>query len=230
MIKKKCLYSLETSSGGITPSGNINITTTQVTNVRQYATAQVVDTNLIASNIKKDVTILGVQGTYEGGGGQNKLPQAIDGSITELTKEDTNGATKILNHKFRDCTNLLSVDLASSVITIENSAFKNCAKLASLIVSDNLTTIRGYAFDYCARLNDVTLGKNITTIEGDAFRDCGALKSVTIYATTPPTISSNSFPRTLSSCKFYVPAESVEAYKVATNWVNYAGNIYAIEE
>ena len=47
------------------PTGNINITNTESVNVSAYATAQVVDDNLIAGNIKKDVTILGVTGTYE---------------------------------------------------------------------------------------------------------------------------------------------------------------------
>lgn len=49
----------------ITPTGNINITDTAETNVTAYATAQVVDENLVAGNIKKDVTILGVTGSYE---------------------------------------------------------------------------------------------------------------------------------------------------------------------
>ena len=47
------------------PTGNIEITGTASVNVAAYATAQVVDANLIAENIKKDVTILGVTGTYE---------------------------------------------------------------------------------------------------------------------------------------------------------------------
>ena len=54
-----------TVNEGITPTGNINITDTNSTNVTNYATAQVVDANLSASNIKKDVSILGVVGTYE---------------------------------------------------------------------------------------------------------------------------------------------------------------------
>ena len=47
------------------PTGNINITNTESVDVAAYATAQVVDANLVAENIKKDVTILGVVGTYE---------------------------------------------------------------------------------------------------------------------------------------------------------------------
>lgn len=61
--------------GGITPSGNINITDTNVTDVTNYATAQVVDADLVAENIKKDVNILGIVGSFEGGGGS--LPSVI---------------------------------------------------------------------------------------------------------------------------------------------------------
>lgn len=46
-------------------TGKVNITGTAEVDVTQYASAQVVDANLIAENIKKDVTILGVTGTYE---------------------------------------------------------------------------------------------------------------------------------------------------------------------
>ena len=53
---------------GIVPTGNINLTDTNQTNVTNYATAQVVDSNLVESNIKKDVTILGITGTYEPSG------------------------------------------------------------------------------------------------------------------------------------------------------------------
>ena len=49
---------------GITPSGNINITSTSQVDVTNYATAQVVDANLVASNIKNGTAILGVTGTY----------------------------------------------------------------------------------------------------------------------------------------------------------------------
>lgn len=49
----------------ITPTGKKDITGTAEVDVTAYAKAQVVDANLVAENIKKDVTILGVTGTYE---------------------------------------------------------------------------------------------------------------------------------------------------------------------
>lgn len=46
-------------------TGKVNITSTAEVDVTNYAAAQVVDDNLVAGNIKKDVTILGVTGSYE---------------------------------------------------------------------------------------------------------------------------------------------------------------------
>lgn len=51
---------------GITPTGNINITSTSQVDVTNYATAQVVDANLVAGNIKNGTSILGVSGSYTG--------------------------------------------------------------------------------------------------------------------------------------------------------------------
>ena len=53
------------------PKGTKQITSTELTDVSDYANAKVTDVNLIASNIKKDVPILGVVGIFEGSGGSN---------------------------------------------------------------------------------------------------------------------------------------------------------------
>jgi hypothetical protein len=73
---------------GITPTGNINITNTNTTNVTNYATAKVVDENLVASNIKNGVTILGILGTFSGGGGSggNEFDLLCNGGWGELTR------------------------------------------------------------------------------------------------------------------------------------------------
>ena len=56
---------VETDIQGVQPTGKKEITSTAEVNVANYATAQVVDEDLVAGNIKKDVDILGVVGSYE---------------------------------------------------------------------------------------------------------------------------------------------------------------------
>ncbi len=67
---------VETNIQGVQPTGKKEITSTAEVNVANYATAQVVDEDLVAGNIKKDVDILGVVGSYEGGGGSSDFSTA----------------------------------------------------------------------------------------------------------------------------------------------------------
>ena len=275
---KKQLISLSPSGsggGGITPSGNINITTTQLTDVTQYATAQVVDPNLLADNIKADVTILGIEGTFSGGG--NKLPSVVDNTITELTSADLQGATKIKQYEFYESTTLTSIVIPSSVtsigtyalsgctnltsVTFQNDsqlryimtncfsastfpsivipkgveiiyayAFNNCKNLTSVTFQSDsrLQIIRDWSFSGCSRLTSITLPSSLINIYAGAFNNCSALTDITILATTPPTLqNANAFNG--STCPIYVPAESVETYKAATNWSSLASRIQAIQ-
>lgn len=61
---QKDLDELKNAVDGIVlPSGKVNITSTEEVDVSAYATAQVVDANLVAGNILKNIPILGVMGT-----------------------------------------------------------------------------------------------------------------------------------------------------------------------
>ena len=66
---------IENLPSGPEPTGKKEITTTAEVDVANYATAQVVDVNLIAGNIKKDISILGVTGTLSGDADLEELMQ-----------------------------------------------------------------------------------------------------------------------------------------------------------
>lgn len=72
--------------------GKKDITSTNETDVSGYATAQVSDSNLIPGNIKKDVNILGITGTHEGGEGPSEYLKdaavSFDGNTLTLEKND----------------------------------------------------------------------------------------------------------------------------------------------
>jgi hypothetical protein len=63
--------------GSFQPVGRLVIDTIKEVNVREYATAQVVDANLIAENIRNGKNILGVIGTFKGSTVMNGIPTGI---------------------------------------------------------------------------------------------------------------------------------------------------------
>ena len=190
----------------------------------------------------KELTALGVGG---GGDDNQKWVDYFNGTLTEFTVPE--GVTKISESKFAYCTGLTSVTIPDSVANIGYAAFGNCYALTGITV--NAARISNYAFEYCTGLTSVVLGNSVKKIDNYAFKDCSSLSSVTIgtgiaeigdyvfyncsklktmviKATTPPTLGSynNTIPSTIET--IYVPAESVDAYKSATYWNNYASKIH----
>ena len=115
---------ISTIETGITPSGKIEITNTEEINVTNYETAQVVDSNLSAENIKKDISILGVTGTFEGGGGTTQEDRLITRTLTSYSNDRI---TKVGERIFYRCKNLVNVSLPN-VTSIDNYAFSECFK------------------------------------------------------------------------------------------------------
>ena len=92
-----------------------------------------------------------------------------------------------------------------------------------------LVTKLNSEFHYNQKLKKVVTGEGLVEIAGTTFRGCILLEVVVMKATTPPTLSSESFVNsTISS--IYVADESVEAYKAATNWSNFATKIKPLSE
>ena len=150
-------------------------------------------------------------------------------NLTSLTIPDS--VTTIGNRAFYYCSSLTSVTIPDSVTTIGEQAFRNCRSLTSVTIGDSLTTIGNNAFWYCDSLTSVTIPDSVTTIGEDAFYECSSLTSVYCKATTPPSLGDDAFTYynygyVLNiGCAIYVPAKSVEAYKAAENWSEYASYI-----
>ena len=141
--------------------------------VNVAAVTAAIDANIVAGNIKKDVQILDITGTYEGsGGGGIGIPREVKNSVYQMPTENftfslpndaTDVGTRGLSNAFYGCTGLTSVDL-SSLTTISGSqglsnAFRGCSALTSVDLS-SLTTISGYyglssAFYGCKKLTDI---------------------------------------------------------------------------
>ena len=200
------------------PSGTIEITENGGYNVAEYKEANV---NVVS-----------------------KLPQVVDKSVTTITADDLAGATEIGKYAFSYCSNLTSVTIPEGVTSIGSYAFYYCGDLTSITLPSTLTSIGPSAFYYCGDLTSITLPSTLTSIGPSAFYRCGGLTSITIpegvtsignsafqyctsltsmrvEATTPPTLS-NKNAISSATTQIQVPMASVEAYKTATNWSNFA--------
>lgn len=118
--------------------------------------------------------------------------------------------------------------IGNSVTSIGDYAFWGCTSLTSVTIGNSVTTIGEHAFFSCTSLTSVTIPNSVTNIEPSAFSSCSNLISVTINNSIPPTLSIDVFEFNASNRKIYVPAESVNTYKAATNWSTYANDIEAI--
>lgn len=145
-------------------------------------------------------------------------------SLTSVTIPDS--VTNIGYEAFHGCTSLISVTIPDSVTLLGDNAFSYCKLLTSVTIPDSITSIGGWTFSECRSLTKVIIGNSVTEIDSDAFAYCTSLTSVYCKPTTPPALyNSNVFKDNASGRKFYVPMESVDAYKTAPGWSEYASDI-----
>nr|DAK61398.1 MAG TPA: leucine-rich repeat protein [Caudoviricetes sp.] len=207
--------------------------------------------NLEPENIKKGVDIAGVVGTLDAVAGASKLPQVVDKTVTEITAEDLKGCTKIGGYAFYATYKLKSVVLPDTITNIGDNAFFY-SYLESISLPDTLTEIRSSAFSYCSKLTSVTIPTGLTKLFPYCFQYCTALTSITIpeniseigarcfYGTeatnitvlpsTPPTAGIEIFGYPPTDIIITVPKGSLEAYKTATNWSQYADKMVEASE
>lgn len=114
---------------------------------------------------------------------------------------------------------------SGALISAETRAYS--ATTISVQLTSACTSIGVYAFYGFSGLTNVTIPSGITSIGGWAFSGCTGLNYITMEATTPPILGTDVFVDT-NNCPIYVPCDSVEAYKTATTWIDYADRITCV--
>lgn len=137
------------------------------------------------------------------------------------------GVTSIGERAFFNCSALASVTLSNGLTSIGSNAFRGCSKLTGVTLPDSLTNIGYSAFMWCTNLTGVTIPNTVTNIDGEAFEACEKLISVIVKATVPPKVGWNPIQNN-TNLTIYVPASSVNSYKSADGWKDYADKIQAI--
>ena len=142
--------------------------------------------------------------------------------------EIPNNVTSIDYGVFRDCTSLSSIEIPNSVTSIGFEVFNNCTSLTSCTIGSGVTSIGMSTFRYCTSLTSINIPDSVIDIGSHAFYYCSSLSSITVNSTTPPKLTNTSALENTNNCPIYVPSGSVNVYKSATNWSEYASRIQAI--
>lgn len=125
-----------------------------------------------------------------------KMPNLIDGSITQLSESDF-----------------------GSINTIRTEAFWQCASLTDVRMPDTITLIKNGSFNGCSSLTNVKMSKNVGEIQQNAFAGCSKLKTLRLETVTVPKITADAFPTTTT---FEVSGKMYDLYLGADNW----GTVY----
>ena len=106
------------------------------------------------------------------------------------------------------------------------------ADLTEYTIPEGVTSIGGEAFFACTSLTSVTIPESVTSIGNQAFSYCSSLTSVYCKPTTTPATPPynyydewDAFNSNASGRAIYVPKASVNAYKTAEGWSQYASDI-----
>ena len=124
-----------------------------------------------------------------------------------------------------------------------NSTGFSGSLINNLTVPSNVTSISDFAFDGCGSITSITIHSGVTRLGYACFRGCENLTGVTDNRTTPQTLANNweggvgenEYLQFLcylgegvyNNYPIYVPSASVNTYKTATGWTEYADRIQA---
>ena len=147
-----------------------------------------------------------------------KCPQGFKGEYVI-----PNTVTSIDGTAFYYCSGLTSVTIPNSVTSIGDYAFSLCTGLKTLTIPCALTSIGAGVFSNCSGLTSVIIPKSVTSIGDSAFDFCENLKAIYDLNPTPQAIGEYPFGRVPRDAVVYVPAGSVDAYRMAEGW-NYFSN------
>ena len=147
--------------------------------------------------------------------------------VTEYTIPD--GVTSIGNRALDRCRYLTSITIPDGVTSIGDEAFYNIEKLKRINIPDSVTSIGDKAFYFCANLPKIIIPENVTSIGKGAFDECRKLTDIYVKPINPPKGDNDMFWSKATSRKIYVPMESVDAYKTADYWKDYAYSIVGYE-
>ena len=168
-----------------------------------------------------------VSNTYENGIGVMTFSATITATPASLFRNRTDviqvllpdSITEIGNYFCYGCTSLTNITIPKNTTTINQYAFRGCTGFTQIIIPNSVTAVNLTAFGYCSNVTSVTIGSGVKSFGSNTFTQCTSLTHILCKAVTPPTITTTSvFNKVPTSCKLYVPEESLSTYQNNQYW------------
>lgn len=171
-------------------------------------------------NLPKSIKIIGYGSFSHSGIESINIPDSVE---------------EIGQSSFSRCPSLKSCVInGNGQAVIKEDAFRACAALETVEIS-GVKSIDVFAFRDCTNLGKISFSKDIEYVGQYICLDCTALKSVYFNSITPCELRPDAFTYTAYhdiveyypklDCTIYVPRESLDVYKSANGWKEYASQI-----
>ena len=102
----------------------------------------------------------------------------LNSLFTKVTIEE--GVNFIGMRAFQECSNLSTINLPNTLVTISDQAFEACTELTIVNIPKNVETIGSAAFNSCSGLTTITIPDSVISIGASAFNSCSGLTSIII--------------------------------------------------
>jgi len=125
----------------------------------------------------------------------------------------SNSVISIGERAFYRSSGIESVTIGDGVETIGDAAFYGCTGLASVTLGDGVTSIGSNAFVECRSLTSLTIPSNVNFIGSKAFWSCSNLKTIVSLCEIPPFLENDVFYGIAADACLTVPSGSEVAYR-----------------
>lgn len=179
-------------------------------------------TNLTEVEMSNSITSIG---DYTFANLSNMENITIPSSICSIGSNAFSGCTRLTSVNITDLSAWCMITFATQVsnpIAINGAKLSlNGVEITELIIPSDITKINKYAFYKCSGLTSITLPESIVSIGRRAFMYCNVTE-IYCKSPTPASVETEIFSK---NRPIYVPTASVEAYKTAEGWSDYASYI-----